>query len=300
MSALYTEVAKLQVPMLDRIVADTIIATDKFLGQLEIVPNDSIQFEYNQYSTYNGNSGATSSFAAPDGIVTPSSASYTNTIQKLSFALESFNIPDSFQTPQFAAEWGAKSKVIARTLGKAVFNAKSTDTNVNFSGLRQVVSGSVTDTGCTANGSGSMDLQYLDTAIHNIKVGTPNCIVTSLQGLTYLKRAIRTAAATPAMELMQDNYGNKILSYWGIPIYPSEWIGNGLSGVEENTGTSIYVMYNSPLDGVFAWTQWANFILTKGPIPVPYSVANNYTIACGLGLVAASPYAISRVYGITG
>ena len=75
--ALYTEVAKLQLPYLNQAVADTIVTSDQFLAMLPIFDAKQIQYQYTQESNL-GSAGNSGSLILPDGTFTPNSASYTS------------------------------------------------------------------------------------------------------------------------------------------------------------------------------------------------------------------------------
>ena len=293
--ALYTEVAKLSLPFLENGILETIITTDQFLALLPIQDvSPALQLMYNKESDLGG--GITSaSLIAPDGTFTPGSSSYTNVTQNLTFAGATFNLPIALSTDAaIARETFSKSKLVAREMGKLVVNALSTDASTNFNGIRYAYSGSATqDIPVAAVGSGSFSLAAVDQAIWAVKAGRPNLIVTSTAGYRYFKSALRTAAGGARTDMLQmENYGTPFLAYDGIPIVASDWIGT-----EDNGGTSAYVLYTNEVDGVKLWSNFGQLVQMVGPIPVIYSMSNNYTIGTGFGMVCP-PLAGARIYGI--
>ncbi len=291
--ALYTELAKLQLPYLEAGVAETIVTTDRFLGLLPLKDvSPAFQLQYTQEATlYLGNSG---SLIAMDGTSTPQSASYTSYVQDLSVAIASFDMPRALATNNtIATEVSKKGKVVARKMGDMIINGTTSTANQKFNGLRYTVSGSTTqDFAVAAVGSGSFSLTVLDQALQAVKVGQPNLIVTSNAGIRYFKNALRTTG-TEADKLQMPNYGTPFLAYDGIPIVASDWIGN-----EENGGTSFYTLYVDEMDGVTLWSNYSQLINVSS-ISVANSVKDNYTVAAQFGMYIPTALAVSRIYGIT-
>lgn len=291
--AVYTEVAKLSLPFLAQGAAETIATTDQLLALMPIFNvAPAIQYEWNQESTiYTGNSG---SVIAPDGTFTAQSASYTATTQNMTYVGASFTIPRSLSTDSaIAVELAKKSKAVARKMGDLIINGTNSG-NVTFNGFAAAISGSATqDIPIATVGSGSFSLTKLDEAIHAVKVGKPNLIVTSTKGLRFFKSALRSTGTT-AEYLQLPNYGTPFLQYDGIPVVASDWIHDDING-----GESYYVLYANETDGVTLWSNYDMLVQVLGPTQVINSVSDNWVVASNFGMVIPSTLCLARVNGVT-
>lgn len=290
--ALFTEVAKLQLPYLNQSLMDTVITTDHMLALLPIFNVDAIQYTYNK-ELGNGSTSTSASFIAADGTFTPNSSSYTPVTQDLTFAGASFNMPGVFSQKAFENEMYEKSKQITRLLGNNLINGTTSVTNCNWTGLKASVSGSSTQDFSNSATSASLDLSNLDKAIMAVKKGKANLIVTNGVGIASFKKAIRSTG-TVAESLQIPNYGANFLQYDGIPIVQTDWIGSEESGL-----ASFYVLYANEIDGISLWSQYSQLVNVFGPNPVINSAGMfNYSLSVAMGFVVPTPLAIARVFNV--
>jgi hypothetical protein len=288
------EVAKLSLPTMQAGIAQELVTADEMIGTLEFQNiSPAIQVRYNAELSLGGANAVSASFIAPDGTVTPNTASWTSTTQDLSFTAESFNMNTSLGTPAvLAGNITAKTKLVAAAIGGALINATKAG-NIQFNGLKVTVSGSATqDIAVATCGSGSFDFAAFDQAVAAV-YPKPTLIVTNKAGKRFFLAALRKLTL-PVDKVQLEGYGRPFLGYSDIPIVVTDHIH-----AEEAGTASYYFIYSNVADGIRLFGNDTDLVTYKGPISGVNSLSDNYTIGSGMGFVIPASLMVARVHGVT-
>jgi hypothetical protein len=253
MALTLAESAKLSQNMLLAGVVETIIEVSPILQVLPFIGVEGNAFAYNQENALGG-----AAFYAVNATWTEGTATFTAKTANLAILGGDADVDNFLQrtrssiTDQRAIQTALKAKSLARKFEDTfIYGQTSVDAN-SFDGLWTLVTAGQTITG-------DMDLNKLDQTIDLCKP-RPQLLLMSKRTRRKLKGLLQASAHY--VESGSTEFGRSVMFYDGIPVLPSDFIGDVETAGAQTGGalSSLYAIYLSEADGLVG--------LQNGPMDV--------------------------------
>lgn len=300
----FTEAQKLQNPLLEPAVFQSVIGVDELtnFGYLPFADNGgSIRLSWNKVGSY----GTTDAVAvASTGAVTHSAAFFTNNTIEINTIAKQFRVSRAYASPVFASQQliaamhnvGEQFSVL---LGASAAPTNTQITPTGVGGWSSWLESGNTISAHTTSATGNISFAKLDELRDIVRV--PNVVYYMPMRTARAIRALYITAGVQPESIAAPSFGLSVMAYNGIPILRSTNCQTTLAECGHPSApleSRVYAFSVDPNLGLMGFYNGANVLSLLGPNYVPGSVEDEYSIEYHVGLALQSPLGMGVLRGV--
>ena len=290
---------QLQVPYLEKTIAQEIVTVSEVFNYLQLKQVNSIQHTYNRELTLGTLN--TQLPVLPNATWTESGPTFTTVSDSLKLFGVSAYIPAmAYNDPnQYGSIVGMKSKLIGRSIDSHIVSGSGTDPQ--WSGLYGSVTASATQQFAVAtNGSGSLTLAKVDQLLSTVKGGPVSFILCTTTDKNRLINLIRGSNTQPNFITSVNLGSGPVLTYNGVPVLVSDYISETDISMTLTNTSRMYAVRSDSMDGATLWFNNAADLLKIREVPVNQSDLTEAQVTAKIGFSVMSSLSVACIYGING